>query len=83
MSADGIVFLVYAGGLVLGIFVTGAAGVRWAPTEDAFSPFGPGWLTLAWPLAAPYALGRVVAKARQRRIEAAKERQKWLEAPIP
>lgn len=83
MTPGDICFLAWAGGLVVGIFVTGVAGIRWGVDDSDAFPLGPAWLTLIWPLSTPYALGRMLATRRARRLAALAEREKWLEAPLP
>jgi hypothetical protein len=80
MNPGYVVAITWGGGVIGAFFVAGATRAKlWDfdfPTVALFQ-------CLAWPLALPLVLGRALAKRMDRRRLAAKERQKWLEAPLP
>ena len=87
MSALEIGGIVYAAGAAAGMFYCGARGIKWGPEDwDDLLPFGPAWLSVIWPLLiplVPFFAGSLFRRRQLRALEAAAERKKWLEAPLP
>ena len=80
MSVEAIIGIVYGGGCVAGLFYVGAKDIRWS---DGYGFFGPAWIFLLWPLAAPVVFGKALRRRAERQRLAAEEHRRWLELPIP
>lgn len=85
MSPLAIAAIVYAAGLVGGLFYVGAAGISFTATSY-LDLFGPAWLVLVWPLAAPVVAGKhlreAISRRAERRAAIEAEHRKWLEEKI-